>query len=345
MKLILHIGTEKTGTTNIQEWLYANKQMLEKNNYFISEILGKSNNRKLPSFFVDDYEDDYFKSNCINNQTSKEKYYENFESELRSEIENSKCQNFIITSEHFHSRLKNISQINNLKLFLKSFFEEIRIICFFRPQYEVIKSLYSTALKGTYSKNYNIFADELIHDEGYFNYYEICNKWSNVFGLENLKVVNFDKKLDVVEQFCKLVDPNLHLSYSESIKLPRLNESLHPRRWYLWQLINIYCNRKFDFVKSLRRADELKQLAINELANKELLDKKSDDNLLDIQQINFNNYYQHSNELFFQKYFIDKFEYPSLPCETYNNYSLSYMEINEFNELFIDLITKVKEDI
>ena len=58
MKLILHIGMEKTGTTSLQQWLFQNKILLSNNGFGISEILGEGNNRKLPSYFIDDYDDE-----------------------------------------------------------------------------------------------------------------------------------------------------------------------------------------------------------------------------------------------------------------------------------------------
>lgn len=45
MKLILHIGLEKTGFTSIQEALYQNVDKLKKNKIYLSSVLGKNNNR------------------------------------------------------------------------------------------------------------------------------------------------------------------------------------------------------------------------------------------------------------------------------------------------------------
>ena len=44
MKCILHIGTEKTGTTILQDWLYDNKVELSKVGVYLSDNLGKTNN-------------------------------------------------------------------------------------------------------------------------------------------------------------------------------------------------------------------------------------------------------------------------------------------------------------
>ena len=51
MKCILHIGTEKTGTTLLQEWLYHNITSLSKCGIYLSEIIGKPNNQLVPAYF------------------------------------------------------------------------------------------------------------------------------------------------------------------------------------------------------------------------------------------------------------------------------------------------------
>ena len=51
MKLFLHIGTAKTGTTNIQEFLRKNKEHLKKQDILIpSSIFYNGNHRWLPVF-------------------------------------------------------------------------------------------------------------------------------------------------------------------------------------------------------------------------------------------------------------------------------------------------------
>ena len=50
-KLYLHIGTEKTGTTLLQEWLYTNKKKKRKNGIYLPNQLEEPNNILLPTYF------------------------------------------------------------------------------------------------------------------------------------------------------------------------------------------------------------------------------------------------------------------------------------------------------
>lgn len=43
MTAYVHIGTEKTGTTSIQEFLYINKSIIQKQNYFFAQSIGIKN--------------------------------------------------------------------------------------------------------------------------------------------------------------------------------------------------------------------------------------------------------------------------------------------------------------
>ncbi len=65
MKLILHIGTEKTGTTSIQNFLKLNRIKLKKHGYYIpkSPALPSGNHRWITLIAYDkDRTDDFIKS-------------------------------------------------------------------------------------------------------------------------------------------------------------------------------------------------------------------------------------------------------------------------------------------
>ena len=60
--LVLHIGTEKTGTTSIQEFLKKNRDKLRKKGVYIpqSPMVGNGNHRWIPSLANnDDFSDDF----------------------------------------------------------------------------------------------------------------------------------------------------------------------------------------------------------------------------------------------------------------------------------------------
>lgn len=204
-KLILHIGTEKTGTTSIQEFLSENKPELERQGIFIpkSPCGSAPNHRKLATAcFNDGNTDDSFVDFKI-------KDFGKWQAETFSEIKNelilSSIGTHILSSEHFSSRLTDTAEISRLHDFLKNIYSEIKIVIYFRRQDEYAVSLYSTYLKsgGVSNKILPMNASSERYD-----YYSICKKWEGVFGLNNIIVRIFDrsvlKKGNVVSDFCSV---------------------------------------------------------------------------------------------------------------------------------------------
>ena len=77
MKCILHIGTEKTGTTLIQDCIYSNYNALSKQRVAVSNELDRPNNRKLVAYFQTTF-DDYFKQNKIFTHLDKDRFFKDF---------------------------------------------------------------------------------------------------------------------------------------------------------------------------------------------------------------------------------------------------------------------------
>lgn len=242
MKCVLHIGTEKTGTTLLQEWLYQNKAALSKSGIYLSDNLGGSNNRYIPVFFQS-FLDDWAKANHIENNEQKEFYFKDFLSELSTEIMFSKASHdlFIITSEHLHSRLRNKSDIIKLRNYLFKNFEEVEVLCYFRNQFDVAVSLYSTILKNESTLTLDSFLDTAVPNDYYFNYLRIAENWSEVFGKEccNFKLYERDVfyEKDIRKDFILDVKSDIDLDtlvYTHSSS----NESLTFLQAVLFRIIN-----------------------------------------------------------------------------------------------------------
>ena len=242
MKCILHIGTEKTGTTILQDWLYFNKGTLSENRVYLSDLIGKTNNRLLVCYFMDHF-DDWFVANSINSQEDKERFFKDFKSNLIKEIEEaSKNHDYmIITSEHFHSRLRKPELINQLKDFLYEVFEEVNVICYFREQSSVRKSLYSTALKVETNKKLEQFHNDIDPSHYYYNYYEIATRWSDIFGKKNCIFRVYERSRfinnDLREDFINSVGL-ASLSDKLSFDVSSANESLSYLESVLYRVIN-----------------------------------------------------------------------------------------------------------
>jgi hypothetical protein len=216
MNLIVHIGAEKTGTTAIQEMLFANREVLESNGYKLLECAGKKNQRKFPSFcLADDKCDDYFRDREIISLEQKiifrEKFLEDFHDEL-SRI-NAEVHTVIISSEHLSSRLNTQAEVLKFYDLVAPYFANIRVICYLREQVETAVSRYSTGLKSGVANEFKRALNNCHPGNIYYNYYEMLRIWSSVFGQSGIKVKIYSKKNfvdgDLISDFLHTVSPEL----------------------------------------------------------------------------------------------------------------------------------------
>ena len=237
MDLFLHIGTEKTGTSSIQRFLVNNIDKLKKKKIHFSKLIDYPNNRHLVEMFIghSDRNDSYHLRHKFFKADDKKIFLLNLKSKFEKEImqESLVSNKMIITSEHFHSLLKDIDQIKSLKKFLNKFFNKIKIICYFREQGKLAISYYSTTLKGGSQLTLKDFIEKRVNiNDPYFNYYEFLKKWSDVFGKENImpSIFEFEQSDDeiLIADFLKKIDSKLIIT--EFIKKNlKINTAIHPQ--------------------------------------------------------------------------------------------------------------------
>tara|TARA_R110000751_G_C13740059_1_gene477352 strand:- start:193 stop:1389 length:1197 start_codon:yes stop_codon:yes gene_type:complete len=242
MKCILHIGTEKTGTTILQDWLYTNSQNLSDNGVYLSDLMGKTNNRLLVCYFMDNF-DNWFLANSISSQEEKNEFFKDFKHNIIKEVKKAEKSHeyMIITSEHFHSRLRKPELISQLREFLYELFDEVKVVCYFREQSAVRTSLYSTALKAGSDKTLEEFHHNVDPSHYYHNYFEIASRWSDIFGIDNCIFRIYDRKLfansDLRYDFLSAVGLD-SISKELDFNISSANESLTFIEGVLYRLIN-----------------------------------------------------------------------------------------------------------
>lgn len=309
MKCILHIGTEKTGSTAIQKWLYDNKNDLSSNKVFLSECLSKPNNRIFSLLFLEDFNlCDFCKRNNISSKEELEAFKLEALNNLKDEIlQNSKTHEiFVISSEHLHSRIRKKQEIHNIKEFLSQYFDEIKIICYFREQYEMATSFISTQLSAeTYfkSNNFDDVFKNVTPENYYYNFLQIADNWASVFGKNNCIYKIYDKNLFPAKDICRDFINCLNLKNIDKLigfkEMNIENSSLSYLKCICMNKINLHHPYWNDNGMGQRH---LNKLLKNKLSKISSLDKgivevdKSISNCVDFKK---------SNQLFFSKYFSD----------------------------------------
>jgi hypothetical protein len=226
MKCIVHIGTEKTGTTTIQSFLHLNrKRLLEEQGV---AYLGKPKVRN----------HHHLAQMCRGNGViARESGYSD-ESEviakraavataLQREVEAlpAHVHTVILSSEYFQSRLSRRDNVQNLQDILTPVFEDIRILCYLRRQDEVAVSRYSTKLRAGFA-NPDILSLE--DQAAFYDYLSLIKRWARVFGWDAFECAVFDRAClyqgDLLQDFARRVG----ITYgTKNLVIPeRVNESL-----------------------------------------------------------------------------------------------------------------------
>ena len=244
MRCVLHIGTEKTGTTLLQDWLYQNKQSLSHQRIFLSDLIGKNNNRRLVGYFQSGF-DDWTRVRHLTSQEEKDIFFAGFLDNFAAEIESASADHdvCVISSEHFHSRLRKREDIEALQHYLQQVFESVRVVCYFREQMRMAQSFYSTALRGNCVVSREQFLDAVTPTNYYYNFKEIADNWSGVFGRGNCEFRVYDrnkfKEQDIRKDFLDCLDCS-HDVGKLDLTTNSSNESLSRLEGELYRATNIH---------------------------------------------------------------------------------------------------------
>ena len=251
-KLILHIGTEKTGTSTIQKFLGLNRSNLMNQGFKVPLSTRESNfgenQRWFPAFFYpSDFTDDFITNNFGDNANLRKKRMFNKLEEFKKEIIKSNAEKYVISSEHLSSRLKDVNSITTLKEVMLDLFDDIEILLYIRnPINHAISQISTEAKSGRdiisqYKNGGEINFLNPLKFSKVFNIKELIKKWELVFSRDKIKVNSFDVnqflKKDLLNDFCK----SCGITLSDKFIIPsRENDSLN-----LTQFRYIcYCNNK-----------------------------------------------------------------------------------------------------
>ncbi len=171
MKLIVHIGARKTGTTSVQKVLKQNMALLAKEGVFVTNAL----NRDADNIFAD-----YF----LKNQSSDEKW--NIWLAEWKQAMDSGCDRAVISSESLTDLSKD--EVHKFATFFRPHFNEFQILFYVRRQDIVATSHYSTALRGGGVRS-NLISEGM-GSRGLrgFQYSLTAECWENSFGLSAINI-------------------------------------------------------------------------------------------------------------------------------------------------------------
>ncbi|MBU6419779.1 MAG: hypothetical protein KGQ79_08655 [Proteobacteria bacterium] len=183
---ILHIGSEKTGSTAIQSMLVSRRDALDRLGYWYASSPGVDTHSALAMYAAPEYADDLleaFPGGAFNEQ----EFFHSLANEIAALP--SHVRTVIFSSEHCQSRLITIEHVAKLHALLSPYFDTITVIVYLRRQDEMAASLYSTRLRGgePVADILSSFDQSEFFWARYFNYEQLLDRYAHVFGKSFVK--------------------------------------------------------------------------------------------------------------------------------------------------------------
>jgi hypothetical protein len=206
-RLILHIGTEKTGTSSIQRFLSRNRRQLLEQGVGLPLCLADAagNHSWLPLLAYADTRQDDLTEQWLAPRLDRDGQIAAKRQALRQEVLNSRAQTWILSSEHLQSRLTSGEEILRLRELLEELFDTITLLLYLRQPLATAVSLWSTAVQCGHP-----FRDLPAPSTPYWH--NLCNhratiqRWRAGFPGHDLQVRLFQRgdllDGDVVADFC-----------------------------------------------------------------------------------------------------------------------------------------------
>lgn len=226
-EVILHIGTEKTGTTTLQATLEANRARLLENGFlYPKSVSTRGNHIALTAYSLDEskiYNESRIVTGCIE-YPSVAHYRRDVSDSLGQEISLSPADKIVFSNEHLSSGLRTDEEIQNLKGLVSAYSDNIKVIIYLRHPVEYVASWYSTAVTAGRTEAFPSPVTQNILER--IDYGAMLDRWSAVFGREALVVRRFGRRYfqdgDLLRDFCCAIGaPDLDLA-----KITPRNESL-----------------------------------------------------------------------------------------------------------------------
>jgi len=208
MRAILHIGTEKTGSTTIQAFIRKNRKQFHAEGIEFLRFPKQHTSRPFVTWSLDpEHQDEEVVKHGLVDSLKREEWRDSFREEVKRRISNlpSEIHTVLFSSEHFQSRLVSDLEISRLKAFLDEFFDDYSIILYLRRQDDVARSLYSTSLRTGKIPRRQLLAGKM--NGPYFDYLGLMTRWADAFGIENMDVRKYGRKYfrngDLLADFCE----------------------------------------------------------------------------------------------------------------------------------------------
>lgn len=285
--LVLHIGTPKTGTTALQKFLYANRDILQKYGWsypYTADIAVGGNVRVKTKNGAGLYRKDIILDTKATNWLKFWDY-------ILKELEN---YNVIISAEEISTR-ETIRLITEIK----KQYDNVKVLVYLRRQDHYIESLWNQSIKGQRCNCESIdewekefFESDTSLDYFTLNYYNWLKRISDVVGKENVIVRAYEtqqfkgERKDIISDFFAALDINVN--WSNFAHVGRQNKQLDDNLLEIKRVmnkvlknVNVSCRKQCcDSVMELSPLAAEKKRYLSRIKRCEIIEKYQEQNEL-----------------------------------------------------------------
>lgn len=247
-KIILHVGSEKTGSTSIQHTLSASAKRLAKRGILYPEFPKTPCHIFFTACAMEDYSDHPVrKCTGLQNQSDYYRFAETVRTIMQQQCKIVSPDYLIISDEHINIHLKTTEQLAALKAFCNEFGEIDSVIIYLRRQDSFRLSLFSEVIRSGHITEFDLDSPLPIFETipYRFDYLQILDNLAAVFGRDKLRPrlyepSNFPDE-NVVKDFMEI--SNLPMDAVKYKKMQR-NQSLDARIVHHLAKISIHLKKQ-----------------------------------------------------------------------------------------------------
>lgn len=216
--IILHVGTEKTGSTSIQSLLSASYDTLVKSGVLFPKSIGSPCHINLTACALGNEPQSPIRALLgLQDQGSFDNYVQATKKSLKEEIEKTSPSTLVISDEHINAHLSSVEKLKVFKTLCNEFGEIKAVIIYLRKQDELRLSLFSEAVKSGNLSSFDIINPlSVFNTNPYrFRYKVILDYLEEVFGAEKITPRVYDRSTlldgNVVVDFLDVADIKINL--------------------------------------------------------------------------------------------------------------------------------------
>jgi len=243
VELILHIGTEKTGTTSVQNFFRTNREKLAKRGVLYPVAPGQRNHTALAAAAQEiSKRDPLRKTAGLKTDEQVRKFRGKLLADLERETKAKPFKLAVMSNEHCSSRLLEDGEVQWLHDKLAKLFSKTRIVVYLRRQDDYLLSTYSTSVKSGGTQPLALPTERKVQQR--YDHWDMLSRWARIFGRENVVARRFEKTAlkngDIVDDLLEAAGIELAPAYE---KPQNVNESLDGQSLEFLRLFNKFVPR------------------------------------------------------------------------------------------------------